>query len=101
MIVFTIGEMIAMPVNNGYMASLAPDEMRGRYQGVMSVTWSSATMFGPSLGLLLYHANPPLLWISVMGLSFVAASLALASQRGMLRGETAELGDSTTQPEQS
>ena len=101
MIVFTIGEMIAMPVNNGYMASLAPDEMRGRYQGVMSVTWSSGTMFGPSLGLLLYHANPPLLWISVMGLSFVAASLALASQRAILPGEAADLDVSATQLDQS
>ncbi|MES2921581.1 MAG: MFS transporter [Verrucomicrobiota bacterium] len=82
MTVFTLGEMIAMPVSNGYMASLAPDEMRGRYQGVMSITWSSATLVGPSLGILIYQINPPVLWISIMGLGFLAAALVLATARG-------------------
>ena len=91
MVVFTIGEMIAMPVSSGYMAGLAPDEMRGRYQGVMSITWSSATMVGPSVGILLYHFNPPLLWISIMILSFVSASLVLASQWKRRRIETDEV----------
>jgi MFS family permease len=81
MIVFTFGEMIAMPVSSGYMASLAPDEMRGRYQGVMSITWSSATTVGPSLGIMLYHFNPQVLWFAVMGVALLAASIILASQR--------------------
>ena len=80
MVVFTIGEMIALPINSGYMASLAPDEMRGRYQGVMSITWSSATMVGPTLGIMLYHFSPPVLWVSIMGLAFVSAFLVLATQ---------------------
>lgn len=84
--VFTIGEMIAMPVSNGYMAGLAPDEMRGRYQGVISITWSSATMVGPPFGIMLYHFSPLVLWSCVVGLSLVAACLMLASQ-GKVRGE--------------
>ena len=86
MTVFTVGEMIAMPVSSGYMAGLAPDEMRGRYQGVMSITWSSATLVGPSLGILAYQFSPPVLWLSVMGLGFLAALLVLATARGELRG---------------
>jgi len=82
MTVFTLGEMIAMPVSSGYMASLAPDAMRGRYQGVMSITWSSATLVGPSLGIMTYQFNPPVLWISIMGLGFLAAALVQATARG-------------------
>jgi MFS family permease len=80
MIVFTIGEMISMPVSNGYMASLAPDDMRGRYQGVIAITWSSATMIGPALGLLCYHFSPPLLWGSVLTLSLISALLILSTK---------------------
>ena len=81
MVVFTIGEMIALPVNNSYLSNLAPDEMRGRYQGVMSITWSSATMIGPPLGITLYQSNPQMLWMVIMGMSFIAALLMLATKR--------------------
>ena len=101
MAVFTIGEMIAMPVSSGYMASLAPDEMRGRYQGVMSITWSSATMVGPSFGILLYHFNPSLLWISITGISLVSACLVLASQWSFKMVESEELDEPAAQPDQS
>lgn len=33
MVIFTIGEMIALPVGQSYMAGLAPEDMRGRYMG--------------------------------------------------------------------
>ncbi len=79
MVVFTIGEMIALPVSNSYTAGLAPDEMRGRYQGAMSITWSSATMVGPSLGIGLYQVSPTCLWLLILVVSFVAAGLMLAT----------------------
>lgn len=99
MVVFTLGEMIAMPVSSGYMASLAPDEMRGRYQGVVSVTWSSATMVGPALGLMLYHINPPVLWISVMGLAILSALLVLATRWRFRAVEPRSETDPDMQPE--
>ena len=77
MVIFTFGEMISMPVSSGYMASLAPEEMRGRYQGVMSITWSLATIVGPALGLIGYHFSPPALWAGVMVASLLAALLML------------------------
>ena len=83
LVVFTTGEMIALPVSSSYLASLAPDDMRGRYQGVTSITWSSATMVGPALGLAIYHVHPPLLWLTIMGLAFLAALLVLATSRGI------------------
>jgi len=78
MIVFTIGEMIALPISSSHMAALAPDEMRGRYQGVMALTWSAATMLGPSMGLALYDSSPALLWICTMVISCLAAFMMLA-----------------------
>ena len=81
MVVFTVGEMIALPVNSSYMAGLAPDAMRGRYQGVMSISWSTATMIGPSLGITLYQASPTLLWAGTFVLALVAAGLTLAGGR--------------------
>ena len=80
MVVFTFGEMIALPVSSSYMASLAPDEMRGRYQGVVSMTWSSAAMFAPALGIMLYQFSPTALWAIVLGLGCLAALLILATQ---------------------
>jgi MFS family permease len=93
MIVFTIGEMISLPVNNGYMAALAPDEMRGRYQGVMSISWSTATMIGPSLGITLYQHHPTALWLAIGGISFIAALLMLASIPSMRAAESAAEGN--------
>lgn len=81
MLVFTVGEMIALPVNSSYMASLAPDEMRGRYQGVISISWSTATMMGPLVGISLYQASPALLWLATLVLALVAAGLTLAGGR--------------------
>jgi MFS family permease len=81
MIVFTFGEMISLPVNNSYMSGLAPDEMRGRYQGVMSITWASAVMLGPPLGVALYECSPRALWITIMAMSFAAAALMFATRQ--------------------
>ncbi|MEK7953366.1 MDR family MFS transporter [Luteolibacter soli] len=86
MIIFTLGEMIALPVGNSYIAGLAPDEMRGRYQGVSSISWSSATMIGPSLGITLWQFSPAILWVGVLVASTVAAFLMLATRRYVPEG---------------
>ncbi|MCW1922416.1 MFS transporter [Luteolibacter arcticus] len=81
MVVFTAGEMVALPVANSYIAGLAPDEMRGRYQGVSSISWSTATMIGPSLGIAMWQFNPATLWIATLVASATAAILMLATRR--------------------
>jgi MFS family permease len=79
MLIFTIGEMIALPVSASYLANLAPDEMRGRYQGAMSITYSSAVMFAPYLGLTLYQFSPVILWLTMLAISCLAAALMIRS----------------------
>lgn len=92
MVVFTLGEIISMPVSSGYMASLAPDHMRGRYQGVMSITWSCGTMAGPALGMMGYHFSPPLLWAGVMVVALSSSLLILTTTPAALAKEVPDEG---------
>jgi MFS family permease len=78
-IVFTLGEMIAMPVAGAYIADLSPPEMRGRYSGVYGLTWACGLVFGPALGLKLFAINSAILWTSCGALGLVAAMIILTS----------------------
>ncbi len=74
-LVFTLGEMNTMPVASAYVADLAPPEYRGRYMGVMGLTWGLALIIGPSLGLALFNRNPVILWTACGGLGLLAAAI--------------------------
>jgi MFS family permease len=64
MIIITIGEMIISPFQQSVVANFAPEEMRGRYMAVSSLSWSIAFTIGPYFaGLILDSANPNMLWI--------------------------------------
>jgi len=69
--------MISIPVNSSYVASLAPPEMRGRYMGLMGLSWSAASMLGPSLGMRLFATSPSALWWCCGGLGVFAALVLL------------------------
>ena len=73
MVVFTLGEMAAMPVASAYVADLAPEHMRGRYMGMNGFIWALALVFGPSLGMLLYESSPTSLWLTCGALGLFAA----------------------------
>ncbi len=48
--VWTAGEVALFPLCNALVANLAPERLRGRYQGLYWMGWSSANVVGPSLG---------------------------------------------------
>jgi MFS family permease len=75
---FTLGEMISMPVSGAYVADLAPVDQRGLYMGTYGLTWSVAFVFGPSLGLLLFSWSSSALWLTCGALGAVAAWIILA-----------------------
>jgi MFS family permease len=77
MAVFTLGEIISMPVSTAYIADLAPAHLRGRYMGAFGFTWSLALMFGPSAGMALFGANPAALWVGCGILGLLAAAIIL------------------------
>jgi MFS family permease len=62
-------------------ADLAPADLRGRYMGVASTTWSLGGVLGPLFGTaLLDHAGRTALWAacSATGLALFAAQQAVA-----------------------
>jgi MFS family permease len=73
MVVFTIGEMIALPIAHSYIAGLAPEDMRGRFMGVLGIAWNAATMLGPSLGMALFVIWPDGVWLACLALGLAAA----------------------------
>ncbi len=76
-VVFTLGEMCAMPVASAYVAELAPAHLRGRYMGTYGLTWTLAQVLGPAMGMRLFAANPAAFWISGGVLGAVSAIVAL------------------------
>jgi MFS family permease len=78
---FTLGEMLAMPVQSAYVANLAPAHLRGRYVGVFGLNFAVALIFAPALGLKLLSYNPTLLWIGCGVLGALAAGIILLEDR--------------------
>lgn len=82
-LVFTLGEMIALPVSGARVAELAPESMRGRYMGAYGLSWGLATVIGPS-GLSIYEQNPNLLWLisALLGVASAAAVFVIKRKPG-------------------
>jgi len=85
---FTLGEMIAMPVSGAYVADLAPADKRGLYMGAYGMVWALAFVCGPSLGMLLFAVSPPALWTTcgLLGLAAAAIILGEPQERVLFAG---------------
>jgi len=81
MILFTLGEMVTMPMASAYIANLAPANLRGRYLGVSGLTWSIALIAGPGLGMELLTWNPAFYFISCGALGVAAAGIITAGAK--------------------
>lgn len=77
MMIFTLGEMLALPMASAYVADLAPPHMRGRYMGVNGMTWAVALILGPLIGLKLLAVSASALWLSCGVLGLLAAGIIL------------------------
>ena len=80
-VLFTLGEMISMPVSGAYVADLAPEHRRGLYMGTYGLVWSLAFICGPSLGMLLFSTSPFVLWGTCGLLGILAAGIILIGPR--------------------
>jgi MFS family permease len=78
--IWTLGEMVGAPVSYAYVSEIAPEHMRGRYQGLYGLTFSSGAIFGPALGTLLYAHVETGFWSLCGVLGLAAAILVLASR---------------------
>ena len=91
-ILFTVGEMIALPISAAYIADLAPAHQRGLYMGTYGLTWSLAFVCGPSLGLLLFSINPLALWLLCGVFGIISATIIIKEpERAKLRQSSAQL----------
>ncbi|WP_137994312.1 MDR family MFS transporter [Streptomyces vilmorinianum] len=73
-VVWTIGEMVHVPTNAAATAKLAPEHARGRYQGVMGMSWAVAGFVAPILaGWVVDGPGPDVLWISCAVIGCIAA----------------------------
>jgi MFS family permease len=72
--VWTLGEIISFPTTSAVVAKLSPLHARGRYSGVMGLSWSVANFAGPLLGgLVIDHAGTDTLWAGCAVIGAVAA----------------------------
>jgi len=72
MLIFTVGEMLSLPMASAYVADLAPPEMRGRYMGVNGMTWALSLILGPALGMKLFAANAAAYFLICAALGLLA-----------------------------
>ncbi|MEU7008375.1 MFS transporter [Streptomyces sp. NPDC046332] len=73
-VVWTIGEMVHVPTNAAATAKLAPEHARGRYQGVMGMSWALSGFLAPILaGWVVDGPGPDFLWMGTGVIGAVAA----------------------------
>lgn len=81
-VVYTVGEMLVSPTANAFTADLSPADMRGRYMGLLALTWGLAYGIGPALGGAMYDAGLKVaLWLAAGGLALGTALGYLLLQR--------------------
>lgn len=89
MVIMTLGELIIMPTSSSLAASMAPPDMRARYLGIYSVTYTIGGGVGPLIGgLLAANFGAAFIWF---GGAFVAL-LAVVGFTLLARGRGAEAG---------
>ena len=77
-LVFTLGEIISVPVSAAYVADLAPAQFRGRYSGAVGLTNAIALVLGPNLGMRLFEHSSFALWMICGALALVGAIIIIS-----------------------
>lgn len=74
-LVWTVGEILQMPVGSAVAADRAPGTQRGRYAALYTGAWSAAALLGPAGGgWLLDRGGPAAVWLACAGLGVLAAA---------------------------
>ncbi|WFE22067.1 MFS transporter [Solwaraspora sp. WMMD937] len=73
-LIWTAGEMLNSPSNATLIAELTPAALRGRYQGVFSLSWSVAAFAAPITGGFVWqYAGNAALWLGCAAIGGVVA----------------------------
>lgn len=83
--IWSVGEMVYVPVLQAHVANHAPIDMRARYLGVIGLTWTFGMGLGPLLaGIIMDYGNPEYIWYGCFVIGSLAALVFL--WMGRLRG---------------
>jgi len=89
-IVFTLGQMLTVPVQRTMAATLAPVDQRGTYQGAVTLTWEAGFGPGSFVGLWLIGLGyGEALLAAMLPLSLLGGLFFLSLPRGSARGPAA------------
>jgi len=73
--VWTLGEIIAVPVGSALVAELAPERLRGRYMSVYSLAWGLGFSGGAvGGGYWLGQLSPHTLWLGALAIGLFSAA---------------------------
>ncbi|MFE3858319.1 MDR family MFS transporter [Streptomyces griseorubiginosus] len=73
-VVWTLGELVHAPLNMQLVARHSPGHARGRYQGVYTMAWSTATITAPLAGgTVIDRFGPDALWAACAAAGTCAA----------------------------
>ncbi|MFI5932683.1 MDR family MFS transporter [Actinoplanes sp. NPDC051494] len=79
-VIWTLGEMLQSPSNSALVAELSPSLLRGRYQGVSSLSWSAGGALAPVAGgFVQQHFGSEVLWLACAVIGAVVAVGQLVS----------------------
>ena len=75
-VVWTLGEMIALPSSGAYVLDIAPPGRSGQYVGAYSSTFSLALLVGPWAGTIaLDRFGGPALWTAALIVGMISAAV--------------------------
>ena len=78
----TFGEMLSFPFSNNYAIGFTTDHNRGKYMGLYTMTFSSAHIVAPLLGLyMVEHWGYGNLWVGSAMVCMVAAGLIYITRK--------------------
>lgn len=84
--VWTLGEIALFPLCNAAVADIAPEHLRGRYQGAYWMAFATANVVGPPAGLAVHAAFGSVGWGACLGMSGALAAVALGVVGAQARG---------------
>jgi predicted MFS family arabinose efflux permease len=84
-VLWSLGEMLTLPLLGGVVANRAGERSRGRYMALFTIAFESAFVIAPLAGTWVYQAwGPYVLWVGCMGIG----ALLMVGYWGLARAFT-------------
>lgn len=82
MAILTVGEMVIIPVNTSFVADISPEDMRGRYMGVLGIANMLGWGIGPIIGgFFIDKIGGNFIWLIIFILGIISSVGYLSLQR--------------------